>query len=69
MADFAAGTGGFILSWLKELFKQVKDTEDSKALSGSVYGVEKKQFPYMLWCRNLSLALAWMCRGSTMGTL
>ena len=55
MADFAAGTGGFMVSWLKELSKQVKDTEDSKALSESVYGVEKKQFPYMLCVTNLLL--------------
>ena len=30
MADFACGTGGFIVSWLKELQKQVKSTADAK---------------------------------------
>jgi type I restriction enzyme M protein len=33
----------------------VKDTEDSKELGESVYGVEKKQFPYMLCVTNLLL--------------
>ncbi len=55
MADFACGTGGFMVSWLKELSKQVKDTDDSKALGESVYGIEKKQFPYMLCVTNLLL--------------
>ena len=45
MADFACGTGGFLTSWLKELHKQVRTTEDEAAFSNSVYGIEKKQFP------------------------
>ena len=55
MADFACGTGGFITSWLKELKKQVKTTEDEEAWAGSVYGIEKKQFPYMLCVTNMLL--------------
>ena len=55
MADFACGTGGFLVSWLKELHKQVKTTEDEEAFSNSVYGIEKKQFPYMLCLTNLLL--------------
>lgn len=55
MADFACGTGGFIVSWLKELRKQVKTTEDEEAYSNSIYGIEKKQFPYMLCVTNLLL--------------
>lgn len=55
MADFACGTGGFIVSWLKELKKQVKTTEDEQAYSNSIYGIEKKQFPYMLCVTNLLL--------------
>lgn len=39
MADFACGTGGFIVSWLKELHKQVKTTEDEQAYSNSIYGI------------------------------
>ena len=55
MADFACGTGGFITSWLKELDKQVKTTEDKEAYGTSVYGMEKKQFPYMLCITNMLL--------------
>ena len=55
MADFACGTGGFLTSWLKELHKQVRTTEDEVAFSNSVYGIEKKQFPYMLCITNLLL--------------
>lgn len=55
MADFACGTGGFITSWLKELQKQVKSTADAKKYGESVYGIEKKQFPYMLCITNLLL--------------
>ena len=55
MADFACGTGSFIVSWLKELHKQIKTTEDEEAYSNSIYGIEKKQFPYMLCVTNLLL--------------
>ena len=53
--DFACGTGGFLVSWLKELHKQVKTTKDEEAYGNSVYGIEKKQFPYMLCITNLLL--------------
>ena len=55
MADYACGTGGFITSWLKELKKSVKTTADDEAYSSSIYGIEKKQFPYMLCVTNLLL--------------
>ncbi|MBP3690981.1 MAG: SAM-dependent DNA methyltransferase, partial [Schwartzia sp.] len=55
MADFACGTGGFIVSWLRELEKQEKTTADRKARLCSAHGVEKKQFPYMLAVTNLLL--------------
>ena len=55
MADFACGTGGFITSWLKELEKKVKTTADRDAYDNSIYGVEKKQFPYMLCITNMLL--------------
>lgn len=55
MADFACGTGGFITSWLKELQKQVRSTADEKKYSESIYGIEKKQFPYMLCITNMLL--------------
>lgn len=55
MADFACGTGGFLTSWLKELQPQIKTTSDRKAFGTSIYGIEKKQFPYMLCITNLLL--------------
>lgn len=55
MADFACGTGGFLTSWLKELQKQIQSTADAKKYGESIYGVEKKQFPYMLCITNLLL--------------
>lgn len=55
MADLACGTGGFITSWLKELEKKVKTASDQKEYSNSIYGVEKKQFPYMLCVTNMLL--------------
>ena len=55
MADFACGTGGFLTSWLKELEPQVRTTDDRTAYSNSVYGIEKKQFPYILCITNMLL--------------
>ncbi len=55
MADFACGTGGFITSWLAELKKKVKTVDDEKKYSESIYGIEKKQFPYMLCITNMLL--------------
>jgi len=55
MADFACGTGGFMTSWLKELDKRIKGTKDREEFGSSVYGIEKKQFPYMLCITNLLL--------------
>jgi type I restriction enzyme M protein len=55
MADFACGTGGFLTSWLKALDKQVKTAEDREAYAQSIYGIEKKQFPYMLCVTNMLL--------------
>lgn len=55
MADFACGTGGFITSWLGQLSKQVKDVDDQRALDDSIYGIEKKPFPYLLCVTNMLL--------------
>lgn len=54
-ADFACGTGGFLTSWLKELDKVKKTTDDVALYNQSIYGREKKQFPYMLCVTNLLL--------------
>lgn len=55
MADFACGTGGFLTSWLKELGKKVQTAEDRQKFGESIYGIEKKQFPYMLCITNMLL--------------
>ena len=55
MADLACGTGGFITSWLKELHQKVETVTDEEAYSSSIYGIEKKQFPYMLAVTNMLL--------------
>ncbi len=55
MADFACGTGGFLTSWLKALEKNVSTVEDQKSFGSSVFGIEKKQFPYMLCVTNMLL--------------
>lgn len=55
MADFACGTGGFITSWLSELSKQITDVDSQAQFDDSIYGVEKKPFPYLLCVTNMLL--------------
>ena len=55
MADFACGTGGFLTSWLKALDKKVTTAQEREAYAKSIYGIEKKQFPYMLCVTNMLL--------------
>ncbi len=55
MADFACGTGGFITSWIKQLEPKISTTDDQEAFNESIYGIEKKQFPYMLCVTNMLL--------------
>lgn len=55
VADFACGTGGFLTSWLKELESSINTVEDRKLFDSSIYGIEKKQFPYMLCITNMLL--------------
>ncbi len=56
MADFACGTGGFLTSWLKELEVLSKiSAENRTAYENSIFGIEKKQFPYMLCITNMLL--------------
>lgn len=54
-ADFACGTGGFLTSWLNEQAKLVKSAKDQEMINKSIYGIEKKQFPYMLCITNMLL--------------
>lgn len=55
VADFACGTGGFLTSWLNELREKVKTTEDRDKYATSIYGIEKKPFPYTLCITNMLL--------------
>lgn len=55
VADFACGTGGFLTSALKILAEQVKTPADQELYTHSVYGVEKKQLPYLLCVTNMLL--------------
>ena len=55
IADFACGTGGFLTSALKILDGQVKTPHDRELYSASVYGLEKKQLPYLLCVTNMFL--------------
>ena len=45
MADFACGTGGFIVSWLKELKKQVTTTDAEEAYSVPSTASKKSSSP------------------------
>lgn len=55
VADFACGTGGFLTSWLKELENKVETVDDREKLLTSIYGIEKKPFPYVLCITNMLL--------------
>lgn len=55
IADFACGTGGFLTSALKVLDQQVKTPTDHELYCKSVYGLEKKQLPYLLCATNMFL--------------
>jgi type I restriction enzyme M protein len=55
IADFACGTGGFLISALSLLEPQIKTTAHRKQYVNSVYGVEKKALPYLLCVTNLLL--------------
>lgn len=55
MSDFACGTGGFLTSWINQLKKQIKTTEDRSLFDNSIYGIEKKPFPYLLCITNMLL--------------
>ena len=54
-ADLACGTGGFLTSWLKVLEPKIKTSGDRKKFENSIYGVDKKQFPYILCVTNMFL--------------
>ena len=54
IGDFACGTGGFLVSALKTLDKQVGNSlENREIYNRSVYGIEKKALPHMLCVTNM----------------
>lgn len=55
VADFACGTGGFLVSALNHMKEQATDTESNEILKKSFYGVEKKSLPYLLCTTNMLL--------------
>lgn len=55
IADFACGTGGFLVSALKHIESKVTTPEDVQICRRSVFGIEKKSFPYSLGLTNLIL--------------
>lgn len=55
VADFACGTGGFLVSALNHMKNQADDTSSNETLKKSFYGVEKKSLPYLLCTTNMLL--------------
>ena len=55
VADFACGTGGFLVSALNHMKKDIKSTKENEILNKSFYGVEKKPLPYLLCTTNMLL--------------
>lgn len=55
VADFACGTGGFLISALNHLNEQTKDIKDKEIIDTSLFGVEKKSLPYLLCTTNMFL--------------
>lgn len=55
VADFACGTGGFLVSALNHMKESAEDTSSNEELKKSFYGVEKKSLPYLLCTTNLLL--------------
>ena len=55
IADFACGTGGFLVSALNHMKEEVSSTSSNEVLQKSFYGVEKKSLPYLLCTTNMLL--------------
>jgi type I restriction enzyme M protein len=53
--DPACGTGGFLSNAIEHMRPNAKTPEDLKLLEDSIYGVEKKQLPYLLCSTNMIL--------------
>ena len=55
IADFACGTGGFLVSALNHMKEDVSNVASNEVLQKSFYGVEKKSLPYLLCTTNMLL--------------
>ena len=56
IADFACGTGGFLVSALNALSDQAGESNENREIyNNSVYGVEKKALPHILCVTNMLL--------------
>ena len=55
IADFACGTGGFLVSALNHMKENVSNVSSNQLLQQSFYGVEKKSLPYLLCTTNMLL--------------
>ncbi|HJJ48853.1 MAG TPA: class I SAM-dependent DNA methyltransferase [Methanocorpusculum sp.] len=55
VADFACGTGGFLVSAMNALEPQLKGGKDVSILQSSIYGCEWKALPYQMCMTNMIL--------------
>ncbi|AIF42179.1 N-6 DNA methylase [Virgibacillus sp. SK37] len=55
VADYASGTGGFLISALDYMKDQVKTPADKEMLQQNIFGIEKKPLPYLLAITNMIL--------------
>jgi len=53
--DPACGTGGFLISCLNHLKKDIKSIENNKILQENLIGIEKKPLPHLLCMTNMIL--------------
>jgi len=55
VADFACGTGGFLVSAFEHLNNQNPTVEEREFIEKNIYGIEKFHLPYLLGVTNLIL--------------
>lgn len=57
VADFACGTGGFLISALENMKRSKKHltSEENELIKQSLHGIEKKPMPHLLCCTNMIL--------------
>lgn len=55
IADFACGTGGFLISALDYMDSQITTPQDVELIQKNLFGIEKKPLPYLLAITNMIL--------------